>query len=71
MALGEADAGIVYATDVRAAEADVDGIEIEGPPPAAYHAAAVNDREVARAFVEFLGSAGGQRLLEDAGFLPA
>jgi molybdate transport system substrate-binding protein len=78
VALGEADAGIVYATDVRASAADVDGVDIEGSGDPAllarYRAAVVRRseaRRAARAFVDFLRSSRGQVLLEAAGFLRA
>ena len=78
VALGEADAGVVYATDVRGSAADVDGVDIEGADDAAllarYPAAVVrrsDARGAARAFVEFLRSSRGRELLEAAGFLPA
>ncbi len=74
--LGEVDAGLVYRTDVRAAGAEVQGIEL----PAA--AATVNDypvavltaapnRLAAEAFVALLLSQAGQQVLSDAGFAAA
>jgi molybdate transport system substrate-binding protein len=78
VALGEADAGIVYASDVRASAADVDAVDIDGSDDprllARYPAAVVRRPEAgraARAFVDFLRSPRGQALLEAAGFLPA
>ena len=71
--LGEADAGIVYATDVRAAGGKADGIEI--PPaqnvvarcPVATVRAAPNPGAAAR-FVELVRSEEGRRVLAGAGF---
>ena len=75
VALGEADAGIVYVTDVRASSKDIDGvaIDIAGAPDleAAYPAAVIDrdgDRSLARAWIDFLRSAGAQRTLEAFGF---
>lgn len=68
VALGEADAGIVYRTDVKASSTGVDGvaIDIAGAPDlqAVYPAAVVareGDRALARAWVDFLRSPGAQR----------
>jgi molybdate transport system substrate-binding protein len=71
--LGEVDAGMVYRTDVRAAGARVRGI---GFPEAArttndYQIAELADApnpDGARAWVEFVLSPHGQRVLADAGF---
>jgi molybdate transport system substrate-binding protein len=71
--LGEADAGIVYATDVLAAGPAAEGVEI--PPehnvvatyPIATTAAAPNPRG-AEAFVAQVLSAEGQAVLESFGF---
>ena len=71
--LKEADAALVYKTDVKAAGDKVEGVEF---PEAAD---AVNDypitllkdaphAEVGRAFIELVRSAGGQRVLTEAGF---
>jgi molybdate transport system substrate-binding protein len=72
---GEADAGIVYATDVRAAS-DLEGVAIEDAvnSPAAYPHAVVkgtDDAVSAEAFVAFVESRAGQAILREHGFLPA
>lgn len=74
--LGEADAGIVYTTDVEAAGGSVQGIPI---PDAANVVATYPLVEVkgstnsaaARAFIDFVRSGSGQSKLESFGFLPA
>jgi molybdate transport system substrate-binding protein len=77
VALGEADAGIVYASDAAGKSAG-EVTQIEIPPAlnvvAAYPIAAVQDSpnlELARQFVEFVLSAEGQGVLAAFGFLPA
>lgn len=70
---GEADAGLVYVTDVRAADGDVDGIAIAGADaatnryPIAALAGAANP-EAAAAFIEFVRSAEGAEVLDEFGF---
>jgi molybdate transport system substrate-binding protein len=79
--LGEADAGIVYATDVAGAGDDADGVTI--PPDlnvtARYPIAAVvggavraepEDAELADAFVAFVIGEQGQAVLRRSGFGP-
>jgi molybdate transport system substrate-binding protein len=73
--LGEADAGIVYRTDVAAAGSDVTAIPI--PPEfnvvATYPVAVVkgaDNEATARAFVAFLLSPDGQAILQRFGFGP-
>ena len=70
--LGEADAGLVYATDVRAAAGRVDGVDL----PAA-HGMAVeyaiapltrSTGDLAPAFAAFVGSAEGRGVLRRGGF---
>jgi len=73
VALGEADAGLVYATDVRAARDKVEGIDI----PVAHNAvarypiAALRDAahaDAARAFLAFVLSDPGTKILGEHGF---
>ena len=71
--LGEVDAGVVYKTDVRAAGTKVKGIEI--PPDqnasTSYPIAALTkapNPAGAAAFVDYVLSAAGQRVLAQAGF---
>ncbi|MFJ4038505.1 molybdate ABC transporter substrate-binding protein [Microbacterium sp. NPDC090007] len=72
VAAGEADAGLVYATDV-AGRGDVEAIvptgadDVVNSYPIAPLADAPNPR-AATAFVEFVLSDAGQRILADAGF---
>ncbi|MBC5825131.1 MAG: molybdate ABC transporter substrate-binding protein [Candidatus Eremiobacteraeota bacterium] len=72
--LGEADAGIVYATDVSAEAAPkMRAIEIpkSGQVEAVYPIAIVKDStqtESARAFVDFVFSGAGRRILKSYGF---
>jgi molybdate transport system substrate-binding protein len=76
VSLGEADAGIVYATDVDAAQGKLEGVAIPDDvnvianyPLAAL--AASGHPEDAQAFVDLVLSAEGQKVLADYGFLPA
>lgn len=73
--LGEADAGVVYVTDIGAARNDVKQIEI----PAQYNVVAQyplavlkssKNAATARAFVEFVMSPAGQAILQKYGFQP-
>lgn len=73
VALGEADAGVVYATDVAAAEPDVEGVMIpEGANViASYPIVTLADApnpSGAAAFVNFVRSRRGQRILVGHGF---
>lgn len=73
VAAGEADAGLVYASDVLRADGDVDGITITDASDAAgsYTIAPTTGAtapEAARAFIDFLGSEDAQRTLEALGF---
>ena len=70
---GEADAGLVYVTDVEAAGDAVHGVELPEASSAVntYPIATVKGSQhaaLARAFVELVLSAAGQRVLADAGF---
>ena len=73
VALGEADAGFVYATDATTAAEDVEVIEIPATaqPPVEYQIAVVADterRDAAEAFLELLLGEEGQAVLTAAGF---
>lgn len=73
---GEADAGIVYATDVTAAGKAAQGVAIPAAYDvrATYPVAVVRDapnRSAGQSFVDFLLSAPGQRILASYGFGPA
>jgi len=74
VALGEADAGVVYATDARIARDDVRVIPVpaQDQPRIAYLVAPVvrGDVAAARAFVARLTGSAGRRVLEEAGFTP-
>lgn len=74
VALGEADAGIVYATDVAAAGSTVEGVDIPDAhnvvatyPIAPIHNA--GNPSLATAFVDYVLSDEGRRVLLDHGFL--
>jgi molybdate transport system substrate-binding protein len=74
VALGEADAGFVYATDAIVAADDVTVIELpEGSqPPIEYQIAVVSsseNKEAAQAFVDEVLGPDGQAQLEAAGFV--
>ncbi len=71
--LGEADAGLVYTTDAASAKDEVDAVEIPDDQNAiaTYPAATIKDSEnaeAAAAFVAWLSSPEGQKILQDAGF---
>jgi molybdate transport system substrate-binding protein len=75
VALGEADAGIVYVTDVAAGGDRVEGVEIPEDQNvlATYPIATVKDSRragQAQAFMDLVLSAEGQRVLRANGFLP-
>jgi len=75
VALGSADAGIVYATDVPAAGDKVEGVEIPSDQnvTATYPIAVVKaskNQQLAQAWVDYVASGQGQAFLKDAGFLP-
>jgi molybdate transport system substrate-binding protein len=74
--LGEADAGIVYVTDVKAAGSKVTGVPIPDSfnVIATYPIVAVRggrSANVARLFIAYVLSADGQATLQSFGFLPA
>lgn len=72
--LGEADAGLVYTSDVVAAGDQVREIRLSRPGPStAYLAAVTADAEdpgLAQAFLALVTSERGQRVLDDAGLTP-
>ena len=73
VALGEADAGIVYMTDVQAAGGGVSGVSIPADQNviAVYPIARVRGsslQDAAQAFIDLVLSADGQRILQEAGF---
>ncbi|UXN25855.1 molybdate ABC transporter substrate-binding protein [Curtobacterium flaccumfaciens] len=70
---GQADAGLVYVTDVRGAGGKVDGVPFDesGTAVNTYPIGVLRDSEdpaLAQAFSEYVRSAAGQRVLADAGF---
>lgn len=74
VSMGEADAGLVYVTDVQSAGDKVEGIDI--PEAAdlanAYPIAEVKgaaNSDAAKAFVEYAEGDEGQKILQDHGFL--
>lgn len=74
ISLGEADAGIVYVTDVSAAGGKIDGVAIpeEGNVVATYPIALVtagNQPQAAQTFVDYVLSSEGQQVLQSFGFL--
>jgi molybdate transport system substrate-binding protein len=73
VALGEADAGIVYMTDVTAASATIEAVSIPDAQNvvATYPIALVKGRDnsTAQAFQRFVLSADGRRVLAGYGFL--
>jgi molybdate transport system substrate-binding protein len=75
VSLGEADAGIVYVTDVAASGGKVEGVDIPEDQNvlATYPIATVSESRSpgpARAFVDLVLSAEGQQVLRANGFLP-
>ena len=71
--LGEADAGIVYVTDVKSAGAKVAGVDIpeQHQVLARYPIAVVKETKnarLAKAYVDYLLSEDGQKLLAEFGF---
>ena len=75
VSLGEADAGIVYVTDVTSGGGKVEGVDIpkDQNVVATYPIATVKASKVkdpAQAFVDLVRSAEGQQVLNRYGFLP-
>ena len=73
VATGEADAGLVYASDAVTAGDDVEAVPIEGADdvPAVYHLAPLTqsaDADLAADWIDLVESASGRQALEDAGF---
>jgi molybdate transport system substrate-binding protein len=73
VALGEADAGLVYVTDVRAAADKVEGVGLAAihNVPARYPIATLHEAahaETARAFIAFVLSDPGKKILGEYGF---
>ena len=76
VSLGEADAGIVYVTDIDAAQGKVEGVAIPDDQNviATYPIATLDEatsQDDAQAFVDLVLSAQGQKVLAEYGFLPA
>ena len=74
VSLGEADAGIVYSTDVKAGGSRVQGVDIPDQfnVIAKYPISVVKgtkNEAAATAFIDFVGSAKGRELLASFGFL--
>jgi molybdate transport system substrate-binding protein len=75
VSLGEADAGIVYVTDVTAGGDKVEGVDVPADQnvTATYPMATVKASEApqaAQAFLDLVLSAEGQQVLKEYGFLP-
>jgi molybdate transport system substrate-binding protein len=75
VSLGEADASVVYVTDVKAAKGEVGGVKIPDRHNviATYPIAAVRESEqpaAGKAWVRFLRSKGAQSTMRRFGFLP-
>ena len=66
--LGEVDAGLVYRTDIQAAGRTVSGVAVEPPATTDYPILTLHQR--GSAFVAFVQSAAGRRVLAAAGFDP-
>ncbi|WP_315095365.1 molybdate ABC transporter substrate-binding protein [uncultured Cellulomonas sp.] len=67
---GDADAGLVYRTDVLAAGGTVEGVELSEAASAVneYPIVVLSGSDAAQAFVDLVHSDGGRRILADAGF---
>lgn len=70
VAAGEADAGLVYRTDVLAAEGRVEGVPLPESSGAVNHylIARTGDSDLARDFVDFALGPEGREVLDAAGF---
>jgi len=70
VAIGEADAGIVYRTDIAADSDELDEVVIPDADNvlADYPIVVVRDGRTARQFVEFVIGSAGRRLFTEAGF---
>jgi molybdate transport system substrate-binding protein len=76
VALGEVDAGLVYASDAKAAAADTDTVAIDGADDPALQARypiavvrGARNRKSADDLIEFVSSSEGERVLAKHGFL--
>ena len=71
VALGEADAAVVYHSDVVSSRGKVRGVEIpaEQNTTLAYPLALFGDDEAARGFAAFVAGRAGRAALDEAGFL--
>ena len=75
VSIGEADASIVYVTDVKASKGTASGVKIadEVNVVATYPMGVVKDSQnaaAAKAWVQFVRSKDGQKTLRKFGFLP-
>jgi molybdate transport system substrate-binding protein len=66
--LGEADAGVVYATDAQSAGSKVASVPVANSPVATYPIGALT--KAGQAFVAFVLSPAGEAILHRFGFLP-
>jgi molybdate transport system substrate-binding protein len=74
IALGEGDAAIVYASDARTPDVDAIEIPVEANVVATYGGVVLKSAtgpRAAHAFLDWLRGTDGQRILAEAGFLPA
>lgn len=75
VSLGEADAGLVYATDVKASGGDVDGVDIANANKAVNTymigvPASTTNKAAGQAFIDMVLSDAGQTILAEVGFAP-
>ena len=76
MTSGEADASIVYVTDVKAASSKASGVDIpDGQNVVADYPIAIikatTHHDAAAAFVDAITNGSGQEILRTSGFVPA